>query len=108
MEAKNQFIDQILTALNGEFRIIGDYNRYINQEQNPDDRHTLAYVQEANMRHVAMLLELLCRNLPQFKKILEGVLFQEGDIVLNAEHAYSAFKERTPEELIKDYLTSED
>jgi hypothetical protein len=39
------------------------------------------------MKHFGMDLEFLLRRKPAFREILQGILFQPGDIVVHGERA---------------------
>jgi hypothetical protein len=45
----------------------------------------MAHAQREEFLHFAMDLAFLTRRLPTWRTALEGVLFQEGDIVANAK-----------------------
>ncbi|GAC1428254.1 MAG: hypothetical protein NVSMB65_01460 [Chloroflexota bacterium] len=81
---------RIATSLVEEAQAIGWYQQRLALEKNTDARAIMAHAQEEEFLHFAMDLEFLSRRLPKWRVALQNVLFKEGDIVENAQHAEEA------------------
>ena len=56
-------------------------------EKNKDAKAIMKNAQQEEFKHFGMDLEFLLRQKPDWRKILQGILFQDGDIVENGEKA---------------------
>ena len=70
-----------------EAEAIGWYEQRISIEKNEDAIKIMQNAQKEEFKHFAMDLEFLLRRKPQWKKLMQMILFKEGDIVEAAEKA---------------------
>lgn len=76
------------------------YQQRMSVEHNEEARKIMQDAQEEEMLHFAADLEWCIRRMPKWKAALQGVLFQEGDIVQNkqkAEHAVDQTPHKFPQ-----------
>ena len=81
---------RMITSLIEEAEAIGWYEQRIAVE---NDREALAIMKNAQheeMKHFGMDLEFLLRRKPQWRAVLEGILFSKGDIVKLGDEAEEA------------------
>ena len=81
---------RMLTSLCEEAEAIGWYHQRISLEKNKEARAIMENARKEEFKHFGMNLEFLLRQTPQWKEILEGILFQKGDIVKHAGDAEEA------------------
>ena len=72
---------RIIASLTEEAEAIGWYTQRMSVERDATAKAIMASAQEEEFKHFAMDLEFLIRHTPKWKIALQGVLFQEGDIV---------------------------
>ncbi len=80
---------RICTSLIEETEAIGWYEQRLALEKDPDAHAIMAQAQKEEFLHFAMGLEFLTRRKPDWRTVLQEVLFKEGDIVEAAEEAES-------------------
>jgi uncharacterized protein len=78
---------RICTSLIEEAEAIGWYEQRLSLEKDPDARAIMAHAQQEEFLHFSMDLEFLSRRKPDWRTVLQEVLFKEGDIVEAAEDA---------------------
>jgi hypothetical protein len=78
---------RICTSLIEETEAIGWYEQRLALEQDPDAHAIMAQAQKEEFLHFAMGLEFLTRRKPDWRTVLQEVLFTDGDIVEAAEEA---------------------
>ena len=78
---------RMILSLTEEAEAIDWYEQRMHVEKNKDAKAIMENAQQEEFKHFAMDLEFLIRRKPTWKKVLQGVLFQSGDIVKNAEKA---------------------
>lgn len=83
---------RMITGLIEEAEAIGWYEQRMSLEANPEAKAIMQNAQEEEMKHFGMDLEFLLRQNPTWKKTLQGILFQAGDIVELGEEAEEAAK----------------
>ena len=81
---------RINASLTEEAEALGWYQQRLAVEPDPEARAIMADAQGEEFKHFAMNLEFLFRRVPKWREIARGVLFQDGDIVENAEAAEAA------------------
>jgi len=81
---------RICTSLIEEAEAIGWYEQRLALERDGEARAIMENAQEEEFKHFGMDLEFLMRRKPAFREILQGILFQEGDIVEHGERAEDA------------------
>ncbi len=70
-----------------EAEAISWYEQRISVEKDEAAKAIMENAQQEEFKHFGMDLEFLLRQKPKWKKILQGILFKEGDIVENGEKA---------------------
>jgi len=81
---------RMLTSLIEEAEAIGWYEQRLAVEK---DRQAVAIMKNAQheeMKHFGMDLEFLLRRKPQWRDVLQGILFKKGDIVEHGDAAEEA------------------
>ena len=73
-----------------EAQAIDWYEQRMSVEQNSEAKAIMKNAQKEEFKHFGMDLEFLLRQKPEWREILRGILFKEGDIV---EHGEKAEKE---------------
>lgn len=81
---------RMITALIEEAEAIGWYQQRISLEKDKAARAIMKDAQKEEFKHFSMDLEFLLRQVPDWRKILQGVVMVKGDIVENAEKAEKA------------------
>jgi uncharacterized protein len=81
---------RICVSLIEEAEAIDWYEQRLALEKDPEARAIMENAQQEEFKHFAMNLEFLFRRTPRWREIARGVLFQDGDIVENAEAAEAA------------------
>jgi uncharacterized protein len=78
---------RICASLIEEAEAIGWYAQRLALEQDPEARAIMENAQEEEFKHFGMNLEFLLRRTPKWREILQGIVFQPGDIVERGEEA---------------------
>jgi uncharacterized protein len=78
---------RICTSLIEEAEAIGWYEQRLAVEGDREARAIMENAQEEEFKHFGMDLEFLLRRKPVFREILQGILFQPGDIVEHGKRA---------------------
>ena len=84
---------RMLTSLTEEAEAIGWYEQRLAVEK---DRQAVAIMKNAQheeMKHFGMDLEFLLRRKPQWREVLQGILFKQGNIVEHGDEAEEASEE---------------
>ena len=68
-------------------RAISWYQQRIAIEPEQEARAIMENAQSEEFKHFGMDLEFLLRRTPKWREILQGILFQPGDIVAHGEEA---------------------
>jgi hypothetical protein len=90
LSQKTRTFARMITALVEEAEAIGWYEQRISLEKDAAARAIMKDAQKEEFKHFSMDLEFLLRHKPDWRKILKGILFVNGDIVKNAEKAEKA------------------
>ena len=80
----------MITSLIEEAEAIGWYEQRISVEKDRQARAIMRNAQHEEFKHFGMALEFLLRRKPEWRTILQGILFREGDIVEHGEEAEEA------------------
>ena len=80
------FARMILSVIE-EAQAIDWYEQRMSVEQNQEAKAIMANAQKEEFKHFGMDLEFLLRRKPVWREILQGILFQPGDIVKHGEDA---------------------
>src|SRR5450755_5060364 len=81
---------RMITSMTEEAEAIGWYEQRISVETDRAARAIMKNAQHEEMKHFGMDLEFLLRKKPEWKQILEGILFKKGDIVKHGDDAEEA------------------
>ena len=76
---------RMVTSLIEEAEAIGWYEQRIAVEKDKTAKAIMENAQQEEMKHFGMDLEFLLRKSPEWKTILQAVLFKPGDIIENAK-----------------------
>ena len=87
LPAETRTFARMCASLIEEAEAIGWYEQRIAVERDPEARAIMENAQEEEFKHFGMDLEFLLRRTPKWREILEGILFQPGDIVAHGEEA---------------------
>jgi uncharacterized protein len=78
---------RMIVALIEEAEAINWYEQRLAVEKNRSAKSVMEDAQSEEFKHFGMDLEFLLRQKPKWKKVLQGILFQKGDIVKNGKKA---------------------
>ena len=78
---------RMMASLIEEAEAIGWYEQRLAVETDRDARAIMRNAQKEEFKHFGMDLEYLLRKTPQWREILQGILFKKGDIVAHGEEA---------------------
>jgi len=81
---------RMMASLTEEAEAIGWYEQRIAIEKDKTARAIMRNAQKEEFKHFGMDLEFLLRRTPQWRKILQEILFKPGDIVEHGEEAEEA------------------
>ena len=87
LPAETRTFARMCASLIEEAEAIGWYEQRLALERDPEARAIMENAQEEEFKHFGMDLEFLLRRTPKWREILEGILFQPGDIVAHGEEA---------------------
>ena len=78
---------RLCASLTEEAEAIGWYEQRLSLEKDRQAKAIMKNAQHEEMKHFGMDLEFLLRKKPQFRAVLEGILFTKGDIVKLGDEA---------------------
>ena len=78
---------RMIVSMIEEAEAINWYEQRISVEKNKDAKAIMQNAQQEEMKHFGMDLEFLLRQKPKWKELLQGILFQSGNIVKHGEEA---------------------
>lgn len=78
---------RMIASLIEEADAINWYEQRLSVEKDSDAKAIMADAQGEEFKHFGMDLEFLLRRKPKWRGILQGILFQKGDIVKHGEQA---------------------
>jgi hypothetical protein len=78
---------RMIASMTEEAEAIGWYEQRIAIEKDKTARAIMRNAQKEEFKHFGMDLEFLLRRTPQWRKILQEILFKPGDIVEHGEEA---------------------
>ena len=78
---------RMCVSLIEEAEAIDWYEQRLAVEKDAEARAIMQNAQEEEFKHFGMDLEFLTRRKPEWREILQGILFQPGDIVEHGERA---------------------
>jgi hypothetical protein len=83
---------RMIASVIEEAEAINWYEQRIAVEKDSEARAIMENAQQEEFKHFGMDLEFLLRRKPVWRKILQGILFQPGDIVEHGEKAEEGAK----------------
>jgi hypothetical protein len=78
---------RMMASLGEEAEAINLYEQRMSVEKDSDARAIMANAQKEEFKHFGMDLEFLLRKKPVWRAILQGILFQPGDMVDHGNEA---------------------
>ncbi len=81
LSAETRTFARMITSLIEEAEAIGWYEQRLSLEKDRQARAIMKNAQHEEMKHFGMDLEFLLRKKPQWREVLQGILFTKGDIV---------------------------
>jgi hypothetical protein len=84
---KTRTFARMIAGLIEEAEAIGWYEQRLAVEKDKDARAIMRDAQKEEFKHFSMDLEFLLRQVPDWRKVLKGIVLVDGDIVKNAEKA---------------------
>ena len=81
LSAETRTFARMITSLIEEAEAIGWYEQRLHVETDRQAKAIMKNAQHEEMKHFGMDLEFLLRKKPQWREVLQGILFTEGDIV---------------------------
>ena len=87
LPAATRTFARMIASLTEEAEAIGWYEQRIAVEKDRTARAIMQNAQKEEFKHFGMDLEFLLRRTPQWRTILQDILFKPGDIVEHGEDA---------------------
>jgi hypothetical protein len=87
LSAETRTFARMITSLIEEAEAIGWYEQRLQLETDKQAKAIMKNAQHEEMKHFGMDLEFLLRKKPQWRAVLEGILFTKGDIVKLGDEA---------------------
>ena len=81
---------RMIASLTEEAEAIGWYEQRLAVEPDAQAKAIMRNAQHEEMKHFGMDLEFLLRSRPQWREVLKGILFKQGDIVKHGDDAEEA------------------
>jgi len=78
---------RMIVSLIEEAEATNWYEQRLSVEKDKTAKAIMENAQSEEFKHFGMDLEFLLRKKPKWKKVLQGILFQKGDIVKNGKKA---------------------
>ena len=90
LPAATRTFARMITSLIEEAEAIGWYEQRLAVEKDRQAKAIMKNAQHEEMKHFGMDLEFLLRKKPQWREVLQGILFTKGDIVKRGEQGEKA------------------
>ena len=87
LSQQTRTLARMLTSLIEEAEAINWYEQRMSIEKNKTARAIIQNAQKEEFKHFGMNLEFILRQKPDFREVLEGILFKPGNIVEHGEEA---------------------
>ena len=87
LSAETRTFARMITSLIEEAEAIGWYEQRLSLEKDRQARAIMKNAQHEEMKHFGMNLEFLLRKKPQWREVLQGILFTNGNIVKLGDEA---------------------
>ncbi|MDQ6691423.1 MAG: hypothetical protein M3Z13_01520 [Candidatus Dormibacteraeota bacterium] len=81
---------RMFASLKEEAEAIGWYEQRMSVEKDPVAKAIMKNAQKEEFKHFGMDLEFLLRQMPEWREVLQTILFRPGDIVELGEEAEKA------------------
>ena len=78
---------RMMASLKEEAEAINWYEQRLSVEKDKTAKAIMTEAQHEEFKHFGMDLEFLLRQKPEWRKILQGILFKDGDIVKHGDEA---------------------
>jgi uncharacterized protein len=83
---------RMIASVIEEAEAINWYEQRISVESDAEAKAIMQNAQQEEFKHFGMDLEFLLRRKPVWRKVLQDILFQPGDVVKNGEKAEEGAK----------------
>ncbi len=90
LSEKTRTFARMIVSMIEEADAINWYQQRISVEKNREARAVMHNAQHEEFKHFGMDLEFLLRQNKEWREILQGILFKEGNIVEHADEAEEA------------------
>ena len=90
LSAETRTFARMIASLTEEAEAIGWYEQRISLEPDAQAKAIMENAQSEEFKHFGMDLEFLLRKKPQWREVLQGILFTKGDIVKLGDEAEEA------------------
>ena len=90
LSSETRTFARMITGLIEEAEAIGWYEQRLAVEKDRQARAIMKNAQHEEMKHFGMNLEFLLRKKPEWRVVLQGILFTSGDIVELGDEAEEA------------------
>ena len=87
LSEKTRTFARMITSLLEEGEAISWYEQRLAVEKNREARSIMKNAQHEEFKHFGMDLEFLLRQKPEWREILQGILFKPGNIVEHGDEA---------------------
>ncbi len=87
LSEKTRTFARMIASLTEEAEAINWYEQRISVEKDREAKAIMQNAQKEEFKHFGMDLEFLLRRKKQWREILQGILFKDGDIVEHGEQA---------------------
>ena len=87
LSEKTRTFARMVVSLIEEAEAINWYEQRMAVEKDKAAKAIMENAQSEEFKHFGMDLEFLLRQKPKWKEVLQGILFQKGDIVKNGKKA---------------------
>ena len=87
LSEKTRTLARMFAGLQEECEAINWYTQRISVEKDAEAKAIMKNAREEEFKHFGMDLEFLLRRMPEFRDMLEPILFTDGDIVAAGEKA---------------------
>lgn len=84
---KTRTFARMMVSMIEEAEAIDWYEQRLAVEKDAEAKAIMKNAQKEEFKHFGMDLEFLLRRMPEWKTILQDILFKEGDIVKEGEQA---------------------
>src|SRR5437763_3590661 len=87
LSPKTRTFARMIASLIEEAEAIGWYEQRLALEKDRDARAIMRNAQHEEFKHFGMDLEFLLRRTPEWREVVQGILFKPGDIVEHGDEA---------------------